>query len=1085
MRIKFLLFCLLVTIASFSQEKEKETKESNPLSSLKFRSIGPAFTSGRISDFAVNPTNSSEYYVAVAAGSIWKTTNNGTTFEPVFDKENSYSIGCLAMDPKNHNVVWAGSGENNHQRSVSYGDGIYKTLDGGKSWKNMGLKESRQIGSIAIDPRNTNIVFVAAEGSVWGPGGERGLYRTLDGGTTWEKVLNISENTGVNNVVIDPKNPDVMYATSEQRRRHVHIRIGGGPESALWKSTDAGKTWRKITSGIPEVEKGGMSIAISPVDHNVVYLMVEAALNKGGFFRSLDQGESWEKMSDYNTSGQYYGEFYCHPQDVSTLYSMETVSKVSYDAGKTWTNIGNEERHVDDHAFWIDPNDTNHFMIGGDGGIYETFNHGKHFIYKSNLPVTQFYRVAVDNDLPFYNVYGGTQDNNSFGGPSQSLYSDGVESSDWITTLGGDGFWQAIDPENPDIVYSEYQYGNIFRFDKKSGEGIPIKPFPKAGEDTYKWQWDTPFIISPHSNKRLYLVANKVFRSDDRGDSWKVISGDISQNISRDKWPVMDRYWGVDGVAKNVSTSLYGVGVSISESPVKEDLLYVGTDDGAIQITQNAGLSWNMVAKFDGVPENTYVSDLLASKHDENVVYATFENHARDDFAPYVYVSKDKGKTWKSISSNLPKNGPVHTIEQDFINPNLLFVGTEFGVFFSTDGGEKWTQMKAGIPTIAVKDITIQKRENDLVLATFGRGFYILDNYAPMREWNENIKAKKAHLFDIKKALLYVQKNRGGSLGSMPYLAKNPEFGATFTYYIKEDYKTAQAKRREAEKELIKSKSPIPIPSPKDLFEENNEKEPYLIFTISDDKGNEVQKIKTKAGKGINRINWNLKYNWANPIKPAENYNLSGGRRGGGAGIYVLPGTYMVKLDLVYNNQVENLVENKSFEVVKLENTTLPAQNAKEVAEFQEKLKELARITMGTKALHEEIQWKVNSLEQAVLVSTKMPKSLSDEINVIQKELKEILWKLNGEQAAASYEEIQPAEMAIMERLDAIIYVHTASTSGILQIQKEGYDILKNQLKPIIQQLNELKNIRIPKIESQLDQYKAPWTSGRVLEFKD
>ncbi len=1083
MRIIFTLISLLFIGGIFAQVKEKDTTSSNPFSEFKFRSIGPAFTSGRIADFAVNPVKSGEYYVAVAAGGIWKTVNNGTTYEPIFDNEGSFSIGCLAMDTKNHNIVWAGTGENNHQRSVNYGDGVYKTLDGGKSWKNMGLKDSRQIGKIAIDPRNSNVVFVAAEGSVWGPGGERGLYKTIDGGITWEKILNISENTGINNVAIDPINPDVMYATSEQRRRHVNIRIGGGPESNVWKSTDAGKTWRKLTSGIPEEDKGGMHVVVSPIDHNVVYLMVEAALEKGGFFRSKDQGESWEKMSDYYSSGQYYGEFFCHPTDINTLYSMETQSKMSTDAGKTWNNLGLEEKHVDDHAFWIDPVNPNHLMIGGDGGIYETFDHGKNYIYKSNLPVTQFYRVNVDNEYPFYNIYGGTQDNNSFGGPSQSLYNDGVTNSDWTTTLGGDGFWQAIDPENPDIVYSEYQYGNLYRFDRKSGERINIKPLPKAGESTYKWHWDTPFILSSHNNKRLYMVANKVFRSDDRGDSWQVISEDISQNISRDKWPVMDRYWSVDGVAKNVSTSLYGLGVSLCESTVKEDLVYVGTDDGVIQITENAGKTWTKVTKFDGVPEYTYCSDILASKFDENVVFACFNNHKKDDFLPYVLMSKDKGKTWKSISKNLPKNGSVHTIAQDNINPNLLFIGTEFGVYYSINSGESWTELKAGIPTIAVRDLVIQERENDLVVATFGRGFYILENYSPIREWNNEIKEKKAHIFNIKNSLLYVPKNRGGSWGATPYLAKNPEYGTTISYYLKDSYKTSQTKRRESEKELIKSKSPLPETTPKKLFDEKNEKAPYLIFTISDMEGNEIRKLYAPAKKGINRIQWNLKYLWSNPIKPTEIFDPI--KEKTNQGVFVLPGTYQVKMDLVLENLIETLVENQKFEVIKLQNTTLPAENPKEAADFQEKLKELARITMGTKSLHSELLQKVNAYEQAIALTTGIPKNLSLEINQIKKELKEVEWQLDGEQPVASYEETQPAEMSILDRLNAIMYIHTQSTSGISQKQREGYDLLKNQLKPVIEKLNDFSFVKFPEIEKELNQYKAPWTSGRVLNFKE
>ncbi|MCK5839496.1 MAG: hypothetical protein KAG99_06585, partial [Bacteroidales bacterium] len=470
--------------------------------------------------------------------------------------------------------------ENNHQRALGYGDGVYKSTNGGNSWKNMGLKESRQIGKIVIDPRNSDIVFVAAEGSVWGPGGDRGLYKTTDGGETWNKVLEISEETGVNNVVLDPSNPDLMYATSEQRRRHVHTKIGGGPESRFYKSTDNGETWKKITKGLPSGHVGGMGLAISPVNPDVLYIIAEAEGETGGFFRSVNRGESWKKMSDHHASGQYYNEIYCDPVDVDKVYSMETIAKVTTDGGKTWNSIGGKSRHVDDHAMWIDPTNTNHFIIGGDGGIYESWDDGSSYIHKTTLPVTQFYRVNVDNTEPFYWVYGGTQDNASMGGPSQNTKSGGVTSDEWVVTLGGDGFWQAIEPNNPDIVYSAYQYGNIFRYDKKSGEKIAVKPMPQKGEFTYRWNWDTPFLLSPHSGTTLYIAANKVFKSTDRGNTWETISDDITRNEDRNQFKVMGKYWPADAVAKDVSTSQWGTAVALAESPIKKGLLYVGTDDG-------------------------------------------------------------------------------------------------------------------------------------------------------------------------------------------------------------------------------------------------------------------------------------------------------------------------------------------------------------------------------------------------------------------------------------------------------------------------------------------------------------------------
>ena len=1060
-------------------EKKSDTIKSGDVSGLKFRSIGPAFTSGRIADFAVNPYNHSEYFVAVACGHIWKTENNGTTFKPVFDKQGSYSLGCLAMDQHNPNVIWAGTGENNHQRALAYGDGVYKSVDGGKSWKNMGLKESRQIGMIAIDPRNSNIVFVAAEGSAWGPGGDRGLYRTTDGGTTWEKVLDVSENTGINNVVIHPHAPNIMFATSEQRRRHVFTKIGGGPETAVYKSVDSGITWNKVSTGLPGADMGGMGIAISPVAPYPIYLIIEAALNEGGFFRSLDVGETWEKMSDHTSSGQYYNEIYCDPVNPDKVFSMETVSQYTLDGGKTWTSIGNNDRHVDDHAFWIDPNDTNHFMIGGDGGVYETFDNGKNYIHKTNLPVTQFYRVAVDNTEPFYWVYGGTQDNSSFGGPSRNLNSDGVSSCEWVTTLGGDGFWQAIDPTNPDIVYSEYQYGNIYRYDKKSGESINIKPQPRKGEDSYKWNWNTPFIISPHSPTRLYMAANKVFRSDDRGRSWTVISDDITARIDRNTWPVMDQYWSIDAVEKDVSTSLYGMAVSISESPFKEGIIYVGTDDGLIQVTEDNGANWRKMESFPGVPANTYVSDILTCKFCDHLVFASFDNRKRDDFKPYILMSNDKGKTWESIAGNLPENGTVHSIAQDHENPNLLFAGTEFGIFFTTDMGKTWTQLKSGIPTIAVRDIAIQERENDLVLATFGRGFYILDDYSPLRKINRELLDTTAYIFPIKDALMYVQKRRGGyGSGSNVYIADNPEFGATFTYYINESPKTLKQERHKKEKELFKEKKPIPIPTMEELRAEENEVKPHLIFTITDEEGNVIRKLSEGISDGISRVNWDLRYPSTRPVDIKDSkYDPTSM---GGSGMYVLPGKYFVSISQVVRGEVTELAGPEPFEAVPLNNATIQAEDRAELVAFQKKMGELYRIISGTESLAEDLLDRVRHDKQAAQRTMNTTPELMAKIEAVEAQLDEILWKFNGQEPKASQEENWPAPPSINDRLSAIIWVHWRSTAPISQSQLDGFDILKEEFPPVLAEVKTIYESTLPAIEQELENLNAPWTPGRV-----
>lgn len=1063
---------------------EKQVKPAVPssmFSSLKFRSIGPAWASGRVSDLAVNPSNHSEIYAAVGSGNIWKTTNNGTTWQPIFDKYGAYAIGCLTIDPGNHNVIWAGTGENSHQRALGWGDGVYRSEDAGASWKNMGLKESRQIGMIAVDPRNSDVVYVAAEGSVWGPGGERGLYKTTDGGKTWTKILNISENTGINNVILDPRNPDVIYATSEQRRRHVGLKISGGPESAVYKSKDGGKTFDKIMNGLPGGDIGGMGLAMSPVDNDVLYIIMEAQGETGGFFRTTNRGASWEKMSSHSESGQYYNELICDPKDVNTVYSTETVSQVTNDAGKTWRAIGNNGRHVDDHAMWIDPEKTEHFYIGGDGGIYETFDAGATFIFKSNLPVTQFYRVAVDNSYPFYFVYGGTQDNNSMGGPSASI-SDGVTNDDWFVTQGGDGFWVAIDPIDPNIVYTESQYGNASRYDRKSGQSVSIKPFPGEGELTYRWHWDTPILISPSNNKRIYIAANFLFRSDDQGSNWTKISPDLSRNEDRANQKVMDKYWPTDAVAKNKSTSLWGIIVSLTESKVQKDLIYTGTDDGVLSVTENGGKDWNMIKTFPGVPEYSYVSDILADRFDANVVYATFNNHKRDDFAPYVLKSTNKGKSWASISANLPKNGPVHTIEQDPVNPNMLFLGTEFSFFISFDAGTSWTEFKNGLPTIPVRDIAIQERENDLVIATFGRGFYVLDDYTPVRNYKKEILDKTGYIFPIKEAKMFVRTSGFDQQGAMYYMASNPPVGATFTYYVDSVPKMASDIRKDTEKKLFEKGEFIPQPTPRDLSLEARELKPYLIFTITDESGTVINKLYKNASKGVGQITWNFTYAGYQPVTTEKFSPVAegarGGRRGGG-GISVMPGKYFVSMAMYSNGNVTEMAGPEPFVCKPLDIVTMPATDPAARTKWIEEATALSKTAFGAISFANELNGKINTIMQTVHQMPDAPKGLMDEAVAVNNEMSEILYLISGISVGASTEETPPSPVSLSARLSAMsrsLYGNTGDISGIADQQLK---VLKKEFPVLLERIKKAGK-SVEALNVKLDQINAPWTSGRV-----
>lgn len=1094
---KVLTFILVIVLAGscglWAQKRDakKDTRGSSTeirpsvssslFPGISFRSVGPAWASGRVADLAVNPENHSEIYAAVASGNVWKSDNNGTTWKPVFDKYGAYAMGCITLDPNNPNVIWAGTGENNHQRALGWGDGVYRSDDGGASWKNTGLKESRQIGGIAIDPRNSNVVYVAAEGSVWGPGGDRGLYKTTDGGKTWEKILEISENTGVNNVTLDPCDPDVIYATSEQRRRHVGMKISGGPESAVYKSVDAGKTFEKIMKGLPSGDIGGMGIAVSPADHNVVYLIVEAQNESGGFYRSVNRGASWTKMNSYNASGQYYNKIVCDPKDVDRVFSLDTYTQVTLDGGKTWSSLGNNERHVDDHALWIDPDNTRHIYIGGDGGIYETWDDGANWIFKSNLPVTQFYRVAVDNSTPFYYIYGGTQDNNSMGGPSAST-SNGVINDDWFVTQGGDGFWVAIDPIDPNIVYTESQYGNASRYDRKSGESISIKPFPDEDELTYRWNWDTPILISPHNNKRIYIAANFLFRSDDQGSNWTKISPDLTRDEDRDQFMIMDKYWPIDAVAKHRSTSLWGTIVSLTESKVQKDLVYTGSDDGVISVTEDGGANWRMIKNFPGVPEYTYVSDILPDRFNADVVYATFNNHKRDDFKPYVLKSTDRGKNWSSISANLPETGPVHTIEQDFVNPDLLFLGTEFSFFVSFDGGASWTEFKKGLPTIAVRDIAIQERENDLVLATFGRGFYVLDDYTPLRNYTSDIIGKPGYIFPVKDARMFVRESEFDNQGSMYYIADNPPYGATITYYVDSVPMTEKELRKAEEKKLFEKGEYIPQPSARDLSLEEREIKPYLIFTITDEEGNVINKIYKSASKGINRVTWNFTYPGYQPVS-TDKFNPvpddRGRSRWGGGGISVMPGRYLVSMAMYAKGEIKDLAGPEPFVCKPLDIVTMPVTDPVAKEKWIKEMTDFAKTAYGAISYTSELEGKINSIMQAIHQTPEAPAALMKEAAALDDEIEEIIYLIRGISVGASTEETPPSPVSLSARLSTMarsLYGNSGDISGIADQQ---FRILKKDFPALLERIQKAGKA-IDDLDAKLDGIKAPWTSGRV-----
>lgn len=923
---------LLSSLPLLAQGKPKPTPKLTPspapvatpvsntfpsiISNLRFREIGPAVMGGRINDIEVEPNDTRVIYAATASGGIIKSLNGGTSWITIFDKETVPSIGDVAISPSDPAIVWAGTGEANNRQSSSWGNGVYRSLDAGKTWKNMGLPNSFAIPRIVIHPKNPDIVYVAALGNLWGSNPERGIFKTTDGGKTWNHVLKVNDDTGATELVIDSASPNILYAAMYQRRRTVFGFNGSGEHSALYKSNDGGETWTKITKGMPYdtenaptprpetlLETGRISIAVYPRDTNIVYVTVEHA--NGGVYRSNDKGETWTKVAEITAVPRpmYFSKLRVDPNNDQRLWLAGVTMQYSEDGGRTWSGNFSRAPHADTHGIWVNPNDSNHLIQGNDGGVNISYDRGRTWDYSNTVPLGQFYEIGADNSWP-YKICGGLQDNNTWCGPSASMNPRGISNEEWFTIGGGDGFYAQPDPNDPTTVYAESQDGNLLRRNTLTGESKGIRPREEEGEKPYRFQWNSPIVISAFDSNTIYYAGNFVFKSTNRGNDWTKISPDLTTSADRNSMQIMGKVPDKNTRSRHDGVQQFPAITSISESPVNRNVLWAGTDDGNLQVTRD-GQTWkNVVVNVPGVPKGTYISRVVASRENEATAYATFDGHRNGDFKLYVFMTSDFGETWRSISSNIPQNNNIaNVIREHPRNPNLLFVGTEFGLFYSFDRGAHWTQMKHNLPTVPVDDILIHPRENDLILGTHGRSIWVMDDITPLNQMNEAVTNSDVHLFDLRTAVMYRTWNNRSLTSDKVFYGQNPPNGAILNFYLREplaERETLSITVQDSSGQTVRTINctrPQPSATPQT---QQGGGGGGGFFGLGG--GGQQQ---CTAAKGLNRFVWDLRSRPAGPqVPPGAGGGPGGGGGGGGGfanalanlGFRVDPGDYTVKI---------------------------------------------------------------------------------------------------------------------------------------------------------------------------------------------
>jgi photosystem II stability/assembly factor-like uncharacterized protein len=1090
------LAALCMALTSTARADDGSDALAQIVNGLALRAIGPAVTGGRIADVAVHPHRRSTWYVGAGSGGVWKTTNAGITWTPVFDQQTSFSIGEITLDPINPEVVWVGTGENVSGRHVAWGDGVYRSRDGGRSWERMGLERSEHIGRILVHPTDSEVILVAAEGPLWSSGGDRGVYRSSNGGESWTRVLFVDDDTGATDLEFHPDDPNIVYAATYQRRRTVWSLLAGGPGSGIWKSEDAGETWRELSTGLPttgeNVEVGKIGLAVTPADPDRIYATIEADQEHRGFYASLDRGESWQRRNSYISGGtgpHYYQEIEVSPVDADHVYQMDVFLHVSRDGGHHFTEHGTgREKHSDNHAMWIDPDDARHLLVGTDAGLYETFDDGVSWRHFPNLPISQFYKVALNNRVPYYDVLAGAQDLGTLHGPARTLNIEGVRNQDWYVPYGADGYGVAFDPEDPDVFYQMSQNGNLVRHHRPSEEDVYIRPRPAPGDVPERWNWDSPLEVSSHAPGRIYFGSQRVWRSDDRGDSWTAISTDLTTGTNRFELPVAGRIHSTDSLWDLRAMSRYATLSAIAESPLPGARLWTGSDDGLVHTSADGGDHWRQVTP-PGLPERAFVNDVEVSRHDADGAFVAADNHKTGDFGTYLFATRDGGRTWSDISGDLPDKVIAWAIQQDHEEPGLLFLGAENGLYVTLDGGIHWHRMGGGVPTISFRDVKLQRRDDDVVGATFGRGIYVLDDYGPLRDMAADLRGggdgipgdQDAVLFPTRNAWWYLPSSPGQAVGlptqgSSAWRAPNPPHGPVFTVWLADVPQTPAERRREREREVAERDGNIVFPGWDTLFEETLAGGARHVLEIRDADGRSVRRLPVPNRKGLHRIAWDMRSPAPDRIDLSEP-GFTPPWVSAPQGALLAPGGYQARLLRIGPDEMTPLGTAQAFELEAVDD--LPAGTDPAVAAaFRLDVNELLRRFQGVDGALAEVDEQLRYLRAALAQTPAASPSLHLRIDAAA--------ALAGRLRADLYG--NPARRRLSEFDVPGVANHLNTAAGALSTrmpptatQRRAFELGREALGEAERQITALRRGEIADLEAALSAAGAPWIPGQPV----